>query len=286
MRFKAFVPTVLLMSVTFSACSQTQSDSVPTQQKPAMEWKNLGKGADFCEMEAPKKSAINDSKISILKIDPKHFDLYMLSATEHENQSLPASEWAEKFELNIVINAGMYDLSKKLLSKGFLQNGKHLNNGALYPNYNAMIAFNPVDSLDSKFTVFDLKCTDWNTVKSDYNCYAQGLRMIDCDGKALEWNKKKQSCSMLVTAIDKEGNIYFIFSRSPYSHNEMIGFMLGFPFKLTNAIYMEGGPQTSLYVNLGETKIEKIGSYVSETYPNDDNDHFWKLPNVIGLKMK
>lgn len=275
-----------MLGLSFSACSQTKTDTVQVQAAPKAEWKKLVDGADFIEMDAPVKSAINDSKISILKINPEKFDFYLLAATEHGNQPLPANEWAEQHGMNIVINAGMYDLSRKLLSKGFLQNGKHFNNAALYPNYNAMIAFNPADSLDAKFTVFDLKCTDWNAVKSDYSCYAQGLRMIDCDGKALEWNKKKQSCSMLVTAIDKAGNIYFVFSRSPYTHNEMIGFMLGMPEKLTHAIYMEGGPQTSLYVNIGETKIEKIGSYVSETYPNDLNDHFWKLPNVIGLKIK
>jgi hypothetical protein len=59
-----------------------------------------------------------------------------------------------------------------------------------------------------------------------------------------------------------------------------------FPMKLINAIYMEGGPETSLFVNVGETQIEKVGSYVSQTYENDANDHFWKLPNVIGIRLK
>jgi hypothetical protein len=58
------------------------------------------------------------------------------------------------------------------------------------------------------------------------------------------------------------------------------------PFELTNAIYLEGGPETSLYIKVGDTVIERIGSYVSQTYPNDNNNHFWKLPNVIGMKLK
>jgi hypothetical protein len=49
---------------------------------------------------------------------------------------------------------------------------------------------------------------------------------------------------------------------------------------------MEGGPETSFYINIDDTKIEKVGSYVSTTYANDDNDHFWNLPNVIGIKVK
>lgn len=279
---------VIFLTLMTAACSQAQApaDTVKAEKAPAFEWQQLADGTYFLETDAPKRSQINDSKISILKVDPSKADFFMLSATEHGNRSLPADAWADTLGMNIVINAGMYDLAHKLLSKGYLKNGTHLNNASLYPGYNAMIAFSPVDSTDRKFTIFDLKCTDWNKVKSDYSCYAQGLRMIDCNGKALEWNKKKQSCSMLVTALGQDGNIYFIFTRSPYTHNEMIGFMLGFPFGLTHAIYMEGGPQTSLYVNIGETKIEKIGSYVSETYPNDKNDQFRKLPNVIGIKIR
>jgi len=289
LKFNVHLLKIALLCLPFFSCSQSGEVPAAVPEKAAEQtsaWKNLANGVDFIEMDAPEKSIINDSKISILKIDPAKVDFHMLAATEHGKTSRTAAEWAEQFDLNIVINAGMYDLSRKLLSKGFLQNGKHINNGTLYPGYNAMIAFNPVDSTAAKFTVIDLKCTGWESVKSSYQCYAQGLRMIDCNGEALGWNKKKQSCSMLVTAIDKAGNIYFIFSRSPYTHNEMIGFMLGFPFGLTHAIYMEGGPQTSMYVKIGETTIEKIGSYVSQTYENDLNDSFRKLPNVIGVKVK
>ena len=286
MKFKLRYIFIFAILLPLSACSQP-ADSVKIEPETLLgKWQNLAQGADYMEMEAPKKSEINDSRISILKINPKNFELEMYATTsEEDHKSKSASEWAEKYDLNVVVNAGMYDLAKKLLSKGYLKAGEHVNNPNLYPNYNAMIAFNPKDSLKRKFTVLDLKCENWENVKDDYHCYAQGLRMIDCNSQPLTWNKKNQSCSMLVTAVDAIGNIYFIFSRSPYTHNEMIEFILDFPFKLNNAIYMEGGPQTSLYIHFGDRKIEKIGSYVSETYPNDLNDHFWALPNVIGFRV-
>ena len=286
MKFKLRYIFIFAILLPLSACSQP-ADSVKIEPDTLLgKWQNLAKGAEYMEMKAPKKSEINDSRISILKINPKEFELEMYAATaEEDNKPKSASEWAEKYNLNVVVNAGMYDLAKKMLSKGYLKAGEHLNNPNLYPNYNAMIAFNPKDSLKWKFTVLDLKCENWENVKNDYHCYAQGLRMIDCNSQPLTWNKKNQSCSMLITALDAPGNIYFIFSRSPYTHNEMIEFILDFPFKLNNAIYMEGGPQTSLYIHFGDRKIEKIGSYVSETYPNDLNDHFWALPNVIGFRV-
>lgn len=288
MKFNFRFLLFLCCGFSIAACAQAPELIPPSNNDSLLnQWQTLASGADYMEMEAPKKSAINDSRISILKLNPATFEMKLLSATAEDDQKpKTASEWAEKYELNVVVNAGMYDLAKKMLSKGYLKSENHINNPTLYPNYNAMIAFNPKDSLKSKFTVLDLKCEDWDKVKTDYHCYAQGLRMIDCNRQPLSWNKKNQSCSMLVTAVDALGNIYFIFSRSPYTHNEMIEFMLAFPFQLNNAIYMEGGPQTSLFIQFGDRKIEKIGSYVSETYPNDLNDHFWTLPNVIGFKVK
>lgn len=288
MKFNFRFLLFLCCGFSIAACAQAPELIPPSNNDSLLnQWQTLASGADYMEMEAPKKSAINDSRISILKLNPATFEMKLLSATAEDDQKpKTASEWAEKYELNVVVNAGMYDLAKKMLSKGYLKSENHVNNPTLYPNYNAMIAFNPKDSLKSKFTVLDLKCENWDKVKTEYHCYAQGLRMIDCNRQPLSWNKKNQSCSMLVTAVDALGNIYFIFSRSPYTHNEMIEFMLAFPFQLNNAIYMEGGPQTSLFIQFGDRKIEKIGSYVSETYPNDLNDHFWTLPNVIGFKVK
>ncbi len=254
--------------------------------KIKVNWTNLADGIDYCETDAPFKSIVNDSKLSILKISPKKVDFLLLSATEFDSVSRTAPEWADSFDLNIVINAGMYNLSKALLSKGYLQNYSHKNNPTVHPSYNTVIAFNPIDSLDPNFDIIDLTCDNWPSIKSDYNCYAQGMRMIDCNGSALGWNKRNQSCSMLVCSIDEAGNIYFIFTRSPYTHNDMIKFLLSFPFTIKETIYMEGGPETSFYIHIGDKKIEKMGSYVSTTYANDDNTVFWKLPNVIGMKVK
>jgi hypothetical protein len=281
-----FISVFCFLSCALRLIGQTVEDSTKLEEKKnPYTWENLCEGLDICEADAPKKSSVSDSKITIVKINPDKFDFMLLTATEH-GATKPVNAWADSFNLNIVVNAGMYELSNGLINRGFMKNYDHMNNATVNPSYNSMIALNPVDTTENAFAILDLQCNPWNNVKNDYHCYAQGMRMIDCNGQALGWNKRKQSCSMLVAAIDAENNIYYVFSRSPYTHNEMIGFMLDFPFELSNAIYIEGGPETSIYIKVGDRIIEKIGSYVSETYPNDDNDHFWELPNVIGMRSK
>ncbi len=270
----------------FGACAQEiKSDTVVEEQFPLNEWVSLTKGLSFMERMAPKKSIIGDSKISIVRIDPNLFDFHLLTATEH-GTPLTAKEWADTFQMSLTFNASMYDLGNPLISRGFLKNFGHHNNQEVHPGYNAMIAMNPLDTNEVNCSVLDLKCEPWDSVKSNYHCYAQGMRMVDCNRQAMGWNKRKQSCSMLVAAIDDQNRFYLIFSRSPYTHNQMISFLLSFPFHLSNAIYLEGGPETSLYLNVNGKEIKRIGSYVSQTFPKDDNVEFWKLPNVIGICPK
>ena len=284
MKFKKLSSLVLFLIPVFFSCS-VKSQNTADSSKIEINWQNLSDGLDYAEVDAPIKSLVNSSKIDVLKINPKKFDFKMLSSSEFDS-TRTAPEWAKDFELNVVINAGMYVASNKLANKGFMQNYTHINNPNFLESYCAMVAFNPKDTLFPNFNVLDLNCQDWDSVKTHYECYSQGMRMLDCDGNALTWNKKNQSCSMALIAMDLQGNTYFIFCRSPYTHNEMIAFLQQFPFKLVNAIYLEGGPETSFYVTINGRIIEKNGSYISNSFPFDTNQHFWKLPNVIGVKIK
>lgn len=291
--FAAIAPLLLVYSCSAQVKDTTATPSEPEEVKRNpdsiyIEWTPVGKGVDVCITDAPHESIINDSKLTILRIKPEDVTFEMYIATQEDKIARPVDIWADSLDLDIVFNAGMYDLSKPLQSRGYLQNYGHINQSAVNPNFGSMIAMNPKDSTDASLQIYDLTATPFPTFRNKYNSYAQGLRMLDGKGRPMSWNKRITSCSMLVAAQDLEGNFYLIFTRSPYVHNEFIGFLQKFPFKLVNATYLEGGPETSLHVDLpeSETCIQKVGSYVSKTYEKDSNDHFWPLPNVIGIRVE
>ena len=62
-------------------------------------WTNLAKGIDYCETDAPIKSIVNDSKLSILKIQPQQVEFLLLSASEFDNKPRTASGWADSFDV-------------------------------------------------------------------------------------------------------------------------------------------------------------------------------------------
>jgi hypothetical protein len=248
-------------------------------------WIELDKGLLFCEIDASQKSIVNDSKLTILKIDPSVFDFQLLTSTEYGNKARTASQWAKEFGMEIIVNAGMYSFAKGQPNKGYLKNFEHVNNPRMSAYYNAMMVLHPKDTTYLPFEIIDLTCNSWDSIKGGFHSFCQGMRMLDCNGCPMAWDKKPaQSCSMVITATDIDRNIYFIFSRSPYTHQTMIKFLMELPFNLRQTVYLEGGPEASLYVNTGKDSIYKFGSYISKSWERDDNDHFWEIPNVIGIR--
>jgi hypothetical protein len=256
------------------------------QPTNALQWRELLDGLYYCEIDAPQKSIVNDSKLSIVKINPEKFDFDLLVASEHNKQQRRASEWAKEFDLNVVVNLGMYQYDKLNTPKAFCSSNNQMVNSRFSGYYNAMLVFDPKNNNEKKnFEIIDLTCKGWDKIKNDYNSYCQAMRMIDCNRNPMEWNKNPdQSCSMVIASTDNEGNIYFIFTRSPYRHQAMIGYVLGLPLGLSSTVYLEGGPEASLYIETPDTTISKFGSYISKTRERDDNPEFWKIPNVIGIK--
>jgi len=250
-------------------------------------WMELMDGLQYAELDAPEKAVVNDSKLSILKIDPQKLDFQFLTASEHGKKMRTAPEWATEFGQNVIINAGMYSYNRTHSNKGYMKNFNHVNNPVRNDYYNALLAMHPKDPKKPPFEILDTYQKDWDQIKNQYNSVCQGMRMINEAGEGMAFTKRpNQSCSMVLTATDSIGNIYIVFTRSPYTHRTMIAFLKGLPIDVRTTVYLEGGPEASFYVNTGDTIISKYGSYVSNTCDNDENDHFWNIPNVIAIRKK
>lgn len=277
---RIFCLAMLFLLIAFGVKAQTSWIS-------EISWKNLMDGLKYAELETPEKSVVNDSKISILKVDSRKFDFEFLTASEHGLQMRTAPDWAKEFDKNVIINAGMYSYNKTHSNKGYMKNYNHLNNPNKSTYYNAILAMHPKDPNKPPFEVLDIYKQDWEKVRHQYHSLCQGMRMINGEGEGMAFTKRPgQSCSMILTATDVQGNLYIIFTRSPYTHRTMIEYLQGLPINIRTTVYLEGGPETSFYVNTGDTVIAKYGSYVSNSCNNDDNDHFRKIPNVIALSKK
>ncbi len=247
-------------------------------------WKKIDTGLHLVNISSPLKSKIGDSKITILKINPKYYDFKLISSKEKGERSKTAPKWAITKGLIAVINAGMYQQDYKT-NVGFMKNYNFINNGKLNKKYNTITAFNRKDTTVPEIQIIDMECQNWDELKNKYNSFTQCIRMIDCN-QSNRWSQQNKKYSMVAIGIDKQGNCLFIFTRSPYSVYDFNNILLKLPISIYNAMYLEGGPEASFYLNHNGTEVKKFGSYETGFNENNDNDDYLEIPNIIGISKK
>jgi hypothetical protein len=244
----------------------------------------VDEGIAVRQFDSMVKSALGDSKITVVKIDPRYYDFQLYSASEYGNKNLSVKDWARKYGLLAAINAGMYqaDIST---SVGFMKNFEHTNNSWFSRNLKAVLAFNPKDGSQPSIRLIDTTCDDFVGLKEKYNTFIQGIRMINCRQQNV-WGNEEKSWSIAALAIDKNGNVLFIFTRSPFMVHDFIDIILALPLSVYNAVYLEGGVEASLYVSAIGFEMERVGGYGNRFYNKYGNSASWPVPNVIGVARK
>lgn len=261
--------------------------NIPNNVTKFINWTTLENGMYFTQLQAPKKTKIGDYKIDVLKVDPKVFDFELNSYVLHDTVELTAPEWSAKHNYLAVINAGMYTYSNPLKPVGYMKTKNKLVNPRIKPSYNAAFLFGGTNPENKPALVADLQQHTEKNIYQEYTSALQSIRMIDCNGKPAIWKSRPyMRCSMGVIGQDKDGFIYLIFIRSPLKPNEMSLFLSKQPLGLVGLMYLEGGPETSYFINHPNLKVAKMGCYVSRSWQRDNCSEFRKIPQVIGVKRR
>lgn len=264
-----------------------QSPQVPTFKKnkgaKSLKWENIEKGLDLTIVDAPLSSSIGDSKIRIIRVNPKYFDFKLLAINQlNKSKMRTAQQYCKDFNLLGAINTSMFGYNMQ--SVGYMKNYTHINNGKLNAD-KCMIAFNPKSDSVPAFKIIDLGCEDWKQWKGKYNSYIQNIRMIDCN-QSIKWSKQEKFWSTACIGEDATGNALFIHSRSPYRVHDFAKLLLQLPIKLKRCCYLEGGPESTLYFKSGKHELSSYGSYETGFNEDDENNTMWQIPNVIGFLKK
>ena len=56
--------------------------------------------------------------------------------------------------------------------------------------------------------------------------------------------------------------------------------------EIQKMMYLEGGPEASFYVKHDHFISSQMGSYETGFNENDENNLFWEVPNVLGIRSK
>ena len=239
-------------------------------------WKRIDDGLSLGEF--------NSQKLTFVKIDPRYYSFKLLCASEKNKLRMTAKQWCQRHNLISAINAGMFQVDG-ITNVGYMKNFNHINSPRLNSRYKAVLAFNPVGATVPEIQIIDLKCQDFEKIKDKYQTLIQGIRMISCQQENV-WEKQDKMWSIAAFGMDKSGNGLFIFTESRYSVHDFTNILLSLPVSLYNAIYLEGGPEATLYFSASGVEFEKIGSHETGLNENNFPKIAHPLPNVIGFVKK
>lgn len=250
-------------------------------------WRQLAPGMDMQVLSSTRVGAVGDSKITIVRIDPQHWELVFAGITQPgERLSKTAREWSKSHNLTAAINAGMFATDGKT-HVGYAKFREHINSKHIN-SYQSVMAFDPKkDKGVPSFRIYDLDKSGvtMQSILSDYNSAIQNLRLIKKPGINV-WKHQEREWSEAAIGEDKEGRILFIYSRSPFSMYDLNKELLESGIGVVAAQHLEGGPEAQLYLKTGNVEIEMFGSYETSYIEDDSNVNPWPIPNILGIRPR
>jgi hypothetical protein len=251
----------------------------------APEWQTLAPGMEL-RYVTPHGASGSNSAITILRIDPKQWELALLGTSQTgELAGHTAREWCMKGKFTAAINAGMFNTDGKS-HIGYMRNGEYVNSSKRN-SYQSVAAFNPHDGGTAAFRIFDLDApgVSFEGILKDYGAVVQNLRLIKRAG-VNAWPSQDKKWSEAALAEDDRGRILFIFLREPFSMHDLNQELLGAGIGIVAAQHLEGGPEAQLYFQAGGVEKEMFGSYGASLRVNGESTIPWPIPNVLAVRPR
>jgi hypothetical protein len=247
-------------------------------------WTFVDDGLYYAEFKIGYPIPFNDATITIIKIDPHVYNFHLLTTSEYRHDAMTMPEWCKKYHLIGAINAGMYEKDLKS-NVGYLKNYDHKNNPHINTSHHSLAAFNPVDSTDTPFFIFDIDEYPADSVIAAYNSVVQNLRLIKSP-RENRWPESDKRWCEAALGRDQYGNALFIYCRAPLTMRDFNNALLNLPIGIVSAMHLEGGQPASLhfshrgvtksFAGTGETRFDPAGKAINAA----------KVPNVIGFTPK
>jgi hypothetical protein len=246
-------------------------------------WQKLDHGIYYTDLVMPKESFLNNSKVTILKIDPLpyQFRLELGDKTGMKHHEPP--QWASLFNLVTLTNACFYE-EDTVTPKGYFQLRRYARNRKTNPDMSMMLLLEPWEEKDSPYKFSLIGEQNYEETFSNYRTAVQGIGLIH-NGEALPV-KELNTASFSSVGLDKDGNILFVYSRSPYNFNQIGSMLIELDIGITELMLTGKGQEASLYFENDTTTIYKFGSYELGVFITDDNTKIPKLAAVLGIKRK
>jgi len=241
----------------------------------------LAPGLELRRLRAvtPPEVGSGDRCVTMLRADPGRFRPRLLTVADGGPKR--ASDWG----LVAAVNAALFHDDGRGI--GLMVARGRVVNGSDNPKLGGYLAFDPRRAGLAPLALFGRDCEgfDLARVRADYATVVQSYRLLDCAGQPIAWQDDK-SYSAAAVGIDSAGWLVMLHVRTPYRMTVLARELLAALPELRGVLFVEGGPEASLYASAGGRTVAEMGSFETGFTEDDLNHEFWPLPNVIGLEAR
>jgi uncharacterized protein YigE (DUF2233 family) len=249
---------------------------------PGIAWQHLQDGVAYAAVPFVERPSHGDGLLHVVRIDPRRARVLAFTSGSEDIRPQTAADWATQRKLAVVINAGMYE-PDHLTHTGYFRVEGQTNSAQWLPSYKSALLL-PGRAAEASAQIIDLDREDSSSLMKREGAVAQNLRLIRAPGINM-WPQNQKRWSEAAIAMTKDGEILFLFSRSPLSMRDFNTKLLDLGLGVVRAMHAEGGPEASLSIHAGGIGLDLCGSYETGFVENDDNHHQWPLPNVFGIEV-
>ena len=221
----------------------------------SINWEVLDAGLEIAEFNIPELSSKADSTMIIIRIDPEIFNFNVFSEKEYAISSVDAISWANKQDLILAVNGGLYEPDGT--PTGYYRNYSFLGNPIYKNNYNMCFVCNPKIDDHPNAQLVDLEQANSDSLIENYNTVLQSIRIVDSKRNNV-W-KTQRYVSVAFLGEDEQGAILIIYTSHYYNIPELVDELLSMSLNLEKLMYLEGLVH-SLYFKYGEKQIIRNGS--------------------------
>ena len=268
-----------------------QTNEAPSSSGAALNgaWRDVTTGVAYSNLSIKPQPVIGDGVLHVVRIDPSKARIRTLGVSKVGGEVRTGRQWLDEYRLAVVMNAGMFAAARAerdySTHVGFCRYEDHVNSSTWKPYYQSVLVVGPRKKGLPQATILDASPHAGTTDYDDWDTVIQNLRLIRAPANNV-WKPTEKKWSEAAVALDREGHILFVFSRSPLSMYAFSDLLLTIPLGVVRAMHVEGGPEASLSVHGNGIDLDLCGSYETGFNENDDNHAQWPLPNIVGVSLQ
>ena len=225
-------------------------------------WNNAGTGVQV-RYEDWKSPDGDDDTVTIVRFDLHHITLRV---GYQPNQPMLLSDWMQQERATAIINGGYFDDQDNATAL-VVSNGQVF--GQSYQGFGGMLSV----SAGGTISLRSLRQHPYDPSSEQLKQATQSSPMLVLNGKRTQFDADASMTPRSVVAMDKQGRLLFIASPGQvFTLGELADQLVSSDLSINNALNLDGGASTGLYVNAGSQHVTL--------------DSASKLPIVIIVKVK